>query len=192
MARIVKAHLRARRVMWPGENEEHERCRGCIPLGPPWIAEAAHQIYVLELEDAKRRGHNSEDEYLGRMVNTSEYCNDHGECGPEVRIGHDGRVTFVKGSVYLPDKPPVKVRLEDYSRQYYIKFKGGKRKVDTQLATTARVKLKPGPKPIFEVAMDKAARKAKQRCEKKGIPFVLAEYLEKRKGRERKTHDHKS
>jgi hypothetical protein len=177
VARTVKAHLRARWVITPGENEDHLLCRGCIPLGPPWIPEAARQIHALELEDALRKGHNPEDKYLGRMVNTSEYRDDHGECGPELRISHNGR------AAYLPDKLPVKVRLYDYSTRRDVRLKGGgTTKVEAQKATTAS---KPGPKPKFGVTMDAATRKQKQRCEKRGMPFVVAEYLGARRARKK-------
>jgi hypothetical protein len=199
VARTVRAHLRAR----GGESEEQELCRGCVPLGPPWIAEAARQIYALELEHAKR--HDPQNKSAGRRINTSEDRNDHGEIGPEVRIGDNGRVVVVKGSAYLSDRSPVKVTLNDYSTRRDVKFKGGKRKVDTQMAddherpaggpavtgassAVSDCKLKPGPQPKFGVAMDAAARKAKQRCEERGLPFDLSKYLESRRARDK--HDH--
>jgi hypothetical protein len=112
----------------------------------------------------------------GRRAKTSERRNEQGEYGAETRVTHDGRVIFGKKLPLLP-RAGVQVSLKSYTKRRAVMFKDGRRrKIEVQMAP-GDARSKPGPKPKYGFTMGDRLRKIKQRCEERGVPFVIADHL---------------
>ena len=172
-ARLVESTLRANGLagleLGPRINEGDESER----LVPPWTAEDARQIRLLELKDALRKADASK-----HRVKTLEHRNeDHGEYGPQSRMTRDGRVAFGRNGLpalnerTIQHKPP-----NDHSQKRSVRLRDDQTgKVNGHIAVI-RLR-KPGPKPEHGFPLDERLRKIKSRCKKRGIPFILAQHL---------------
>jgi hypothetical protein len=116
----------------------------------------ARGLHDLELETGRIKGRPLD---VGRHVNTSEQRNEAGEYGPETKLTRDGRVVFGKNGI------PV-----------YSTARGGAWRDRPRRANPA----KPGRKPVHGVALSNRQRKAKQRCIKRGLPFVIEKYVKEK------------
>lgn len=117
----------------------------------------ARQIYLLELQEAWSKAIA-----WSHRVKTSEYRDQHGEYGPQSRPA-------VTRAGLSPPKRTGR-RMSGVNRE-----KAG-----------ARLN-KPGPKPEHGFSLDARLRKIKSRCKKRGVPFILARYLNPKREPE---HEH--
>ena len=155
-------------------------------LVPPWTAEDARQIRLLEMEDALRKADASK-----HRVRTSEYRNeDHGEYGPQSRMTRDGRIAFGRNGLPALNERTIEHRApNDHGQKRSVRLRDGQTGNNRRIAVIRR--RKPGPKPKHGFPLDERLRKIKSRCKKRGVPFVLAQHLKPNKAKEPE-HEHDS
>jgi hypothetical protein len=138
--------------------------------------------YRVELEERKRFGRERAwvsgmpmhvDQ--GRRAKTSEYRNEQGEYGAEVKVSHDGRVYFGKKGSPLMSHSATESGLKSSTTRRDVRLADGTTKrLEAQKSPTKR---KPGPKPKYGFMMSPRLRKVKERCEKRGVPFIIEHHL---------------
>ena len=162
------------------EGDESER------LVPPWTAEDARQIRLLELQDALRKADASK-----HRVRTSEHRNeDHGEYGPQSRMTRDGRIAFGRNGLPALNERTIEHRApNDHGQKRSVRLRDGQTGNNGRIAVIRR--RKPGPKPKHGFPLDERLRKIKSRCKKRGVPFILAQHLKPKKAKEPE-HEHDS